>query len=349
MKFIKVATIVAALAAITYVVLTSFGFKEYIANRVSSAAAPAASSAHRCDVEAAHPSDPLRHDVGKSDEQIVGIIATRACAEALTQFPNEPRFHFQQARALLAMNRGDEAMQEFNKAASLGNQPARYYLAHEELAAYKETLAQDHLENAIKLLTEAAKDFPPAAETLEQITFTTDGMRHPQIIEALYNQDFEKLQPSRILVIHFLNGMQKLLSSPLNPGGDDCLANLVDPTVNYDIERGIAGDPRNTVERLTNQGLLKLASWTGLALRDPAMGGDPEKWIAFFEAAGEREARFITRKYGCMSPVTRRIYQGAVLFMRQQRPLSEYGADLLIHGKGFEVFLTPGETITGTE
>ncbi len=344
MSYIKLTAIVAAVAILAYIASTSSYFKRYVASRVIITSA--ASSVNRCDVEAADPSDPLRHDVGKSDEQIVGLTATRACEEALAEFPDEPRFHFQYARALLAMNRGDEAMQEFSKAVSLGNQPARYYVAHEELVTYRETLDEQHLENARTLLTEAAKDFPPAAKTLEQITFTADGQRHPQVIEALYNEDFQKPQNARILMVHFLNGMQKLFSSPLNPGGDQCLV-MVDATANYDIEMGIAGDPRNSLERILNQALLKGASWAGLVVLDPALGGDPEKWIAFFEAQGEAEARKLALRYGCESPVTQRIYRGMVLFLRQKRPLSEYGADLLLHGKGLEVFLTPGETITG--
>jgi hypothetical protein len=344
MKHIKLTAIVAVVAVFAYIALTSGNFKQYVASRVIST--PAASSVHRCDVEAADPSDPLRHDIGKSDEQIVGIMATRACEEALAQFPDEPRFHFQYARALQAINRGDDAMQEFNKAVSLGNQPARYYVAHEQLATYKETLAEEHLENARKLLTEAAKDYPPAATTLQQITFTTDGWRHPQVMVALYNEDFKKFENSRILMVHFLNGMQKLFSSPLNPGGNECLV-MVDATANYDIEMGIVGDPRNSVERALNQALLTGASWAGLIVLDPAMGGDPEKWMAFFEAAGEAEARKLANRYGCESPVTQRIYRGMLLFLRQKRPLSEYGADLLLHGKGLKVFLTPGETITG--
>ena len=309
----------------------------------------AAKLPHACDVEAAHNFDPMRYAAGKQDEEIIGVMAERACREAITQFPDEPRFHFQLGRALLAMKRPEEATEALQKAVALGSQPAKYYLATFEIEAYGEMEDESHLETARKLLEESASSFPPAAEQLDRITFTTDGFRHPQLIKALHEGDCQFLNRARILSAHYLNGFHKLLSSPWNPGGDDCPAYLVDPAINYDLEQAIAGDPRNTLER----GLYKLeligASWAGLLAIDPAMGGDPEKWAAYLEAQGERDARFLAHKYGCTSPVTKKIYKGVVQFGRAKRPLSEYGAELLFKGVGAEIFLQPGERITGGE
>ncbi len=324
------------------------GFKNTLVSKLDSKpeAKSTSPATHQCDIEAAHVSDPLRYAQGKDDEEVVGMVAFRACTEAVNQFPNEGRFHFQQGRALRAMNRSEEANREFQTAASLGYESANFYLANTELEAYQQSEDEVHLENARKLL-EAAIAFPPAAEQLDKITFSTDGLRHPQIIEALYNEDWDKLQSSRILVIFFLNGMQNTFNNPFNPDGDNCTANMVDVTVKYDLEHGMIGDPSNSVERLLNEGLLKAGSWGGLVILDPAMGGDREKWIAFFEGAGEREARFLAKKYGCHSYVLRRIYRGLLRYARQKRPLSEYGVALLLEGKGAEIFLTPGERITG--
>lgn len=325
------------------------GVKRTIASRVGHG--PTANltplATHPCDLQSAHVSDPLRYAQGKEDHEVVGVLALRACSEAVSQYPDEGRFHFQHARAMLALNRQDDANKEFQVAVSLGYQPANFYLATNELTAYNESEDEAHVENARKLLQEAAAAFPPAAEELERLTFTTDGLRHPQIIEALYNRDWSRVRDSRILVIYFLNGMQRMFNNPFNPDGDNCTANMVDVTVSYDLEHGMIGDPTNSLERIFNQGLLKAASWTGLAYLDPKLGGDPEKWIAFFEGAGEREASFLAKKYGCRSYVTRRIYKGLLLYAEQKRPLKEYGFDLLFNGKGAEVFLMPGERITG--
>jgi tetratricopeptide (TPR) repeat protein len=301
-----------------------------------------------CDVEAAHIADPNRYASGKSDEEIVPIVAVRVCSEATTQFPNEARFHFQLGRALLAMKRVEEATGSFDTAASLGSQPAKFYLANDELAAYEQSESPDHLERAQQLLDEAANDFPPAAELLVRIVFTTDGLRNPQVIQALHDQDFTRLDPVRILLIFYLNGIQKEISNPFNPDGSNCTSKLADPAVLYDLEIGKVGDPRNTLERFANQALLKGVSWAGVTILDRGLGGDPDKWIAYFEAQGERDARALIQRHGCADPASplKKVYRGLVLYAQQKRPLIEYGPDLLLHGKGLDVFLTPGETIS---
>jgi hypothetical protein len=56
---------------------------------------------HSCDVEAAHPSDPDHVGEGKSSDAVVTHRAIPACREAVREFPEEARFHYQLGRAIV--------------------------------------------------------------------------------------------------------------------------------------------------------------------------------------------------------------------------------------------------------
>lgn len=86
-----------------------------------------------CDLEVAHPSDPDRIGPGKPTAEVVTHLAIPACRAAVAEAPENPRFHYQLARALVYWadaNDGDvtEAMQHLETAAASGYRQAQFVL-----------------------------------------------------------------------------------------------------------------------------------------------------------------------------------------------------------------------------
>jgi len=303
-----------------------------------------AQQTHECDIQAAHPDDIMRFAVGKADGEVVGVLALRACSEAVRQFPYEPRFHFQLGRALAALNRRDEAAKAYEMAASMGHLPAKFYRAEAILDAYWESGSEAEYEKAVHILEEVKVSFAPAAQRYKEVVFSLEGFQNPRIIEALYRGDVERLNRARILIALYGLGMQEFLSTEWNPEENDCPAYLIDPSINYDFDSAIAGDPRNTLERLGYDLMFLGAEWAGKLFIDPTWKGDMTKWRDYYKSLGRRDAQFLAREYGCRSPVTKKLYSGLIKFAKARRPLSEY-AEQLSKGSGKELFLIPAEEV----
>lgn len=301
---------------------------------------------HECDTQAAHPSDPLRLAPGKTDEEVVGVLALRACTAATKQFPGEGRFSFQFGRALAALKRGDEAQQAFEQAARDGYAPAKFYLAEKALDAYWESRSKEDMDRTIQLLEEAQQSFPPAAERLGQVTCSVEGFENPIIIDAFSRRDNEALNRARLLVALYAQGMQESLSSQLHVQ-TYCPAVVAQASINYDLDAAVAGDPRNALDRFVNDGVILAASYAGV-LFDPVWKGDREKWMTFYKELGKRDGLHLAHKCGCESPFTEEVYAGMVEFARAKRPLSEYAEHLMNH-EGTKLFLSPLERDPGQQ
>ena len=307
---------------------------------------------HECDTQAAHPDDIMRFAAGKADGEVVGVLALRACSAAVKQFPDEPRFHFQLGRALAALKRKDEAARAFEKAASMGSAPAKYYRAEALLDSFWASGADAQLEQAVKLLEEVQESFAPAAQRYKEVVFSVEGFQNPRIVQALYSGDIATLNRARILVALYAQGMQEFLSTEWNPEGNDCPAYLIEPSINFDLDAAVAGDPRNTVERGLYDITFSGAEWVGTLAVDPTWKGDLNKWRDYYKSLGRRDAQFLAREYGCRSPVTQNLYSGLVEFAKAKRPLMEY-ADELKASRGKDLFLIeveqPGKQAAGAK
>ena len=313
-----------------------------------SVAQPSAEDTHACDVEAAHPEDLMRVAQGKADGEVVGMLALRACSEAVRQFPAEARFRFQRGRALLALRRKGEAAADFKAAAEMGYRTAKYYEALALLDSYFKSGGEDEYEQAIQLLTEIKEVFAPAAKRYDEVVFTLEGFTNPRIVKAFYLDDVARLNNSRILVAAYAAGMQKFLSVEYHPVGNECPAILVDSSINYDLDTALVGDPRNTLERFANDLIFLGVQWTGTILLDPTYKGDPEQWRDYYKDLGRRDAYHLVNKFGCESPVSQKVYGGLVKFAKAKRPLSEY-LEELSKGRGKDLFLVAAEAPTEDE
>ena len=83
---------------------------------------------HECDRLAAHPDDPDRMAKGVAMTEIVPRRALVACESAVTEYPGEPRFHYQLGRSLAASGRHEEAVAACQRAADMGHRMALYNL-----------------------------------------------------------------------------------------------------------------------------------------------------------------------------------------------------------------------------
>ena len=93
----------------------------------------AAAELDRCDVAAAHPSDPDRIGEGVATENVVTHVAIPACRSAVERNPMEPRFHYQLGRAIVywAQANGanaDEGIAAVKTAADMGYRQAQFVL-----------------------------------------------------------------------------------------------------------------------------------------------------------------------------------------------------------------------------
>lgn len=83
---------------------------------------------HRCDRLAADPVDYERIAPPVEDTAFLPQQALAACREAVAAYPDEPRFRFQLARALLALRQADEAREALKTAGDKGYAVANLYL-----------------------------------------------------------------------------------------------------------------------------------------------------------------------------------------------------------------------------
>lgn len=88
---------------------------------------------HDCDLLAGARFDTQGVVIGNYPNEIVPALAVPACEAAVAEFPGEPRFKFQLARALTAANRHEEALDLNIQAAEAGHITALYALG----AAYE--------------------------------------------------------------------------------------------------------------------------------------------------------------------------------------------------------------------
>lgn len=76
---------------------------------------------HDCDRLAAAPSDATAVATGIKFTDFDAVAAQKACSQAVSLYPNVPRFEFQLGRALSKLNRHTEALRHYKKAAAHGH------------------------------------------------------------------------------------------------------------------------------------------------------------------------------------------------------------------------------------
>lgn len=123
---------------------------------------------HQCDIHAAHPDDIGKWAKGVTETELAPGPAIMFCEEAVNQYPNTARFHFQLGRSLMRAKRYREANEELETAAQLDYGPAWAYLGDVFQFGLGE---QADKETAIQFYQYAVNlGFEPALVALETLT-----------------------------------------------------------------------------------------------------------------------------------------------------------------------------------
>jgi len=144
-----------------------------------------------CDLLAAHPEDPQRMADGVADDEIVPRLAIEACENKLYEDPEESRYYFQLGRALLAVKREQEALDNFRKAADADYAAAHAYIGD----VYQFGLgvsadpdrARDHYQKALDGKFEVAKG------QIKQLQFD-NKMYISRSLGDLYEANYDKVK-----------------------------------------------------------------------------------------------------------------------------------------------------------
>lgn len=139
----------------------------------------AAAAVALCDQSAAHPDDPKkgRKINGIKDDDLDIPTAIKNCTAAVDLAPDLPRMQFQLARAYLAGNRVEEAIELLNDASTAGHGGAIAYLG--DIMLYGLAGFESDPELAKSLYQQASKaGFKPAAQLADDIV--ADAKQDPK-------------------------------------------------------------------------------------------------------------------------------------------------------------------------
>jgi len=279
----------------------------------------------RCDEAAAHPEDRQRVvQKGVHDDEILSGPAVKACDEAVYAHPEVARFHFQFGRALAAEGMLDEAAESFIQAWEMKHCAAGAYLADAYLNGIIEVNDSEDSEETAKDLYQKSAEcgFAPAQEAYNRLTFDPSDYNTPTAMEALYNGDIIELNSYRPFAAMYLQGIHDYLAMEFHPYGPEC-PQLVEPTIVRDLEAAAAGDPRNVLERLLNQGLIKLAEFSTYFF-DTVWPGDLQRYREYLLDIGRKDGVRLTNRYGCdPDSITAQIYENIKVFADAEQPLLE--------------------------
>ena len=293
---------------------------------------------HPCDEVAAHPSDKQKWGKGLTDQDLSPPRAIKLCNDALKQYPDTPRFHFQLGRALWLSQKFDEAVSHFAAAAEKGHAAAHAFLGD----AYQTGLGGlgTNQERAIQSYEVAARGgFDPAYDALtraqksrEKATFRADGFQIPEIVTALYYGDFSEVnsaltnQSLKYQRTLYLNEFHKYFAEPetqyaqanLGQNPASC-RQMYDP----DLSRIMVNDVvtrSNPLGQTLNEQMENMARSLGSIMDDMRSGGpgaltDRVMNIEVTQQQGRQDAMHLIATYGCDSEIAKQMYRNIRPFL----------------------------------
>jgi TPR repeat protein len=255
----------------------------------------------KCDALASHPHDMERHAVGVADDQIIPGAAIEACEHAVKVSPDLARVRFELGRAYWSANRDSDALLAFSTAAKAGYAPAMKYIGD----AYLEgrglpSRTQADTYKAIEWykqsgdagFSEGKQAFQETSERLSKLTLDESAFNKGNYIHDIYyNTSEDGISP-----IFFTTYVQAFVEEL---GGDKLL--YVDqqcrPLIN---QLGLTA--LNFAQMISLLPMFKDQN-------SLIMGGLSMLGSDYAKDFGVRDATALVDRYGCKSPVTKRILQ----------------------------------------
>lgn len=163
------------------------------------------------DAEASQPQDPIAQcrelapDDPYEDDEEGAEMAYASCFEAVQRTPEDAELIYLLGTSAFQSKRMDEASENFRKADHLGYCKAIYFLGEDAWYGHKDAKsAEEYYKRGA-----ACGDKRAVAELFTPVVFEQSA--HPDLIEALYNSDIEKLNKVRFASASYIAGFYEAL------------------------------------------------------------------------------------------------------------------------------------------
>lgn len=269
--------------------------------------------AQECDRLGADPDDRERKDAGVADDQIIAAVTIEACALAAEVF-DEPRFVHQYARAQLAGDNKQEALQAFEAS---GYCPSSYYLGRAAEEGWTGT--PDAASAERHYATSAACGHAKAQLAVNRTRFDPKTFLRPDVMKALEAGDIQSLNKLRPVHAAYFRGFfeqlgNQWLAPEAQSGG--CATTLFQPgAISYALDSAQDGDPDNALERIGFQAILRILIWF-----EPTYGQQGlDRFRQILHQAGQTDALRMIKRHGCDSAVAKRLVQNLEQFSKARK------------------------------
>jgi tetratricopeptide (TPR) repeat protein len=259
------------------------------------------------------PEDPYEDDEEGAE------IAYAACFEAAQLAPDDVETLYRLGTSAFQTKRMDEAVENFRKAEHLGYCNALYFLGEDAWYGQKDAdRAEDYYKRGA-----ACGDERAAAEIFSPKVFERSA--RPEIIEALYNSDMQKLNKVRFVTASYVAGFYEALCEQYQGKDmDTCWkANYCrGGEIQNQLQAAEKGDAPNVVEGMAYEWLLPKAYQVFV----PGLGSQAmEEFRKSERLAGSGDELRMVESSKCGALLPHRIVTGLETFAKTKRSLVEVG------------------------
>ena len=259
------------------------------------------------------PDDPYEDDEAGAE------LAYSACYEAAQLAPGDAEILYRLGTSALQSQRMEEAVENFRKAEHLGYCNALYFLGEDAWYGQKDAnRAEEYYKRGA-----ACGDERAAAEIFSARTFERSA--RPELIEALYNSDMEKLNKVRFVTASYVAGFYEALCEQYQGKDmDTCWK------VNYcrggevqiQLQAAEKGDAPNVIESMAYEWLLPRAYQVFV----PGLGSQGiDEFRKGERTAGSGDELRMVESSKCQALLPHKIVNGLETFAKTKRSLLQVG------------------------
>lgn len=261
------------------------------------------------------PEDPYEDDDEGAE------FAYSACYEAAQLAPRDAEILYCLGTSALQSKRMEEAVENFRKAENLGYCNALYFLAEDAWYGQKDAnSAEDYYKRGA-----ACGDERAAAEIFSPKVFERSG--RPELIEALYNSDMQKLNKVRFVTASYVAGFYEALCEQYQGKEmETCWkANYCrGGEIQNQLQAAERGDAPNVIEGVAYEWLLPKAYQVFV----PGTGSQSmEEFRRAERTAGSGDELRMVESSKCQALLPHKIVNGLETFAQTKRSLLEVGKE----------------------
>lgn len=259
------------------------------------------------------PEDPYEDDEEGAE------MAYSACYEAAQLAPNDAETLYRLGTSAFQSQRMEEAVENFRKAEQLDYCKALYFLGEDAWYGQKDaTRAEDYYKRGA-----ACGDERAAAEIFSPRVFERSA--RPEIIEALYHSDIEKLNKVRFVTASYVAGFYEALCEQYQGKDMDTCWKATycrGGEIQNQLQAAEKGDAPNIVEGLAYEWLLPKA----YQVLVPGLGSQAvDEFRKSERVAGSGDELRMVESSKCNALLPHRIVTGLETFAKTKKSLVEVG------------------------